>query len=255
MSSADFAIDKPAGRPCPHLDDRLRCGIHAELAPRGFPGCVAYDCFGAGQRLTQETFRGLDWRVAPDVAERLFASLPVLRHLHELLWYLAEAITRTPPGPLHAELVAARHETEHEAAGSGDALLALDLGARHRRVADLLRQTSAQVRGRSAEVRSARGRSAVRRGTELLAADLSGADLRGADLAGALLIGADLRRADLRVADLIGADLRGADLRGADLSTTLFVAPPQVAAATGDGATRLPPAVPRPAHWATHASG
>jgi hypothetical protein len=27
--SSDFAIDKPAGRACPNLQDDFRCGIHA----------------------------------------------------------------------------------------------------------------------------------------------------------------------------------------------------------------------------------
>ncbi len=37
-ASADFAIDKPAGRPCPHLGDDFRCGIHEHLDQRGFHG-------------------------------------------------------------------------------------------------------------------------------------------------------------------------------------------------------------------------
>ena len=30
-ASADFALDKPAGRACPHLQGDSRCGIHADL--------------------------------------------------------------------------------------------------------------------------------------------------------------------------------------------------------------------------------
>jgi uncharacterized membrane protein len=48
-ASADFAIDKPAGAVCPNLEADFRCGIHARLRAEGFPGCTAYDCFGAGQ--------------------------------------------------------------------------------------------------------------------------------------------------------------------------------------------------------------
>ncbi len=73
--------------------------------------------------------------------------------------------------------------------------------------------------------------------------------MRAADLRGALLIGADLRSTDLRMADLLGADLRGADLTGADLADALFVTGPQLTAARGDEATRIPEPVPRPAHW------
>lgn len=60
----DFAIDKPAGTPCPKLDGH-RCGIHASLSDLGFSGCHRYDCQGAGQRVTQELFDTLDWRGSP----------------------------------------------------------------------------------------------------------------------------------------------------------------------------------------------
>src|SRR3954447_11032067 len=90
--SSDFAIDKPAGVPCPHLGGDPRCSIHDRLRPEGFAGCTAYDCFGAGQRLAQETFGGRDWRDHQDVAAPMMAALPVLRGLHELLWYLHDVI-------------------------------------------------------------------------------------------------------------------------------------------------------------------
>ncbi|HEY9106307.1 MAG TPA: hypothetical protein VIN58_06490, partial [Roseateles sp.] len=60
-----FGFDKPAETPCHHLCDDHRCGIHADLIERGFAGCVAFDCLGAGQRLTAqavERFGSADWR-------------------------------------------------------------------------------------------------------------------------------------------------------------------------------------------------
>ena len=42
-ASADFAISKPAGQPCPNLHPDFRCSIHDRLRPRGFGGCTAYD--------------------------------------------------------------------------------------------------------------------------------------------------------------------------------------------------------------------
>jgi len=96
---------------------------------------------------------------------------------------------------------------------------------------------------------SVAGRAPDRRGSDLVGARLRGADLHGASLRGAYLIGADLAGADLRSADLLGADLRGADLSGADLTDALFVTQPQLTAARGDAATRLPSWARRPAHW------
>ena len=47
----------------------------------------------------------------------------------------------------------------------------------------------------------------------------------------------------------MGADLRAADLRGARLERALYVTQPQINAAHGDAATRLPPWLTRPTHW------
>ena len=95
--SSDFAIDKPAGTPCPNLLSTLRCGIHTELRPRGFPGCTVYDCFGAGQYVTEVTFGGHDWRTSPDVAEQMAEVFAVVRILHELMRYAAEAAAFVVP--------------------------------------------------------------------------------------------------------------------------------------------------------------
>jgi hypothetical protein len=84
-ASADFAIDKPAGQPCPNLLPDFRCGIHQRLRQQGFRGCAAYDCFGAGQWVSQVTFGGVDWRQAPDTARPMFDAFAVSRQLHELL--------------------------------------------------------------------------------------------------------------------------------------------------------------------------
>ncbi len=95
-----------------------------------------------------------------------------------------------------------------------------------------------------------KGRRKDRRGADLVGARLGGADLRGANLRGACLIAADLTGADLRGADLIGADLRDTDLTGADLTGAFFLTQPQLNAARGSAATRLPESVTRPGHWA-----
>jgi uncharacterized protein YjbI with pentapeptide repeats len=242
-ASADFAIDKAAGQPCPHLRSDFGCEIHARLRQRGFPGCAAYDCFGAGQRVAQVTFGGRDWRAEPRTAAVMFAAFQAMRQLHELIWHLREARSLRAAAELRGALDEAIAETELLADGGAEALAALDVTAHRRDVQTLL--------GRASELARAGGRrrGRDRRGADLAAADLRRADLAGASLAGACLIGADLRGADLRRADLLGADLRGAHLGGADLSGALFLTPPQVDAARGDAATTLPRTVRRPPHW------
>ncbi|MFB6436835.1 pentapeptide repeat-containing protein [Streptomyces sp. NPDC056411] len=242
-ASADFALDKEAGRPCPNLQTDFRCGIHADLRDRGFAGCTVFDCFGAGQKVSQQTFGGTDWRQAPDTARRMFDTFPVMRQLHELLWYLAEALALPPARPVHAALRAALEETDRLTRGSAEELAGLDVAAHRGEVNALLLRTSELVRAKVP------GRKKERRGADLMGARLRGASLRGANLRGAYLIAADLTGADLRQADLIGADLRGADLSGADLTGALFLTQAQLNAARGDAASTLPPALTRPAHW------
>ena len=245
VASDDFAITKDAGRPCPNLQSDFRCAIHHRLRQKGFPGCAVYDCFGAGQKVAQVTFGGQDWRRTRRIAVQMFEVFTIMRQLHELLWYLTEALTLQQVGPLHDELSLARQATDRLTEGSPKALLQLDVAAHRRVVSSLLRQTSENARFEIQHTKT------DYRGADLIGAKLEGADLRGAGLRGAYLIGADLRRADLRMADLIGADLRGADLGGANLTGSIFLIQSQLDSAKGDDETRLSPSFVRPTHWSS----
>jgi hypothetical protein len=201
-----------------------------------------FDCFGAGQQLTQVTFGGRTWREDPALAAAQFAVLPVMRQLHESLWYLTEALT-LPAAALHDEVRTTLADTDRLTGGSPDDVTRLDISAHRRVVGELLGRVSDLVRAGS--------RGPDRRNADLISRDLRRAGLRDANLRGAYLIGADLRDVDLGTADLLGADLRAADVRGADVSRCLFLTRPQVEAARGDMSTRLPVALERPGHWST----
>jgi uncharacterized protein YjbI with pentapeptide repeats len=256
-ASADFAINKDAGKPCSNLQTDFRCGIHTRLRQSGFPGCTVYDCFGAGQKVSQVTFGGTDWRQAPETASQMFGVFPVVRQLHELLRYLTEALTLHPARALHGELRRQLEETERLTGLGPDALEKLDVATHRQDVNVLLLRTSELVRTEAAgkmkdrkkKDRKMKDRKKDRRGADLVGARLRGADLRGADLRGAYLIAADLTGADLRLADLIGADLRDANLAGADLTGSIFLTQPQLNGAKGDLSTKLPLGLTRPAHW------
>ncbi len=276
-ASADFAISKAAGRPCPHLRPDFGCDIHGRLREQGFAGCARYDCFGAGQQVIQVSYAGRDWRAEPEIAGQMFGVFAVMRQLHELLWYLSEAQALAAARPLHAELADAVTATlaltraspaelggglgpASSQAGRHGEMAGLNVAAHWAGVNALLLRASdlarAQFAGPGANLRgsglSGAGpkrqdlRGADLRGADLRAADLAGADLRdrdlrGASLRGACLIGARLTGADLAGADFTGADLRDADLRGAELRDSLFLTRPALAAARTDAATGLPP--------------
>jgi hypothetical protein len=250
--SSDFAFTKPAGTPCTHLTAAARCDQHTVLRERGMVGCTVFDCFGAGQALTER----VDWRTGD--RELAFAAFPRLRDLHELLRYVVEAAgllaARGQP-PARTQALSAKAAEEDlpdrlraarraiEEAVAGEPAEPADVDALRAAVNPLLTAVSALTRGDGPD----------HRGAQLVGARLT--DLRNASLRGALLIGADLRGADLRGADLTGADLRGADVRGADLRGALFLTTPQLASARGDATTRLPSGFDPPAGWLRAPSG
>lgn len=137
-ASPDFAIDKPAGVPCPHLQPDSRCDIHPSLIERGFSGCMVFDCYGAGQKVSQLTFGGRDRRDDPALAEQMFDAFAVMRTLHDLLWYLAKTLALPSAEPIHNELSEALAETERLTRLSPDRLLRLDVAAQRDKVAALL---------------------------------------------------------------------------------------------------------------------
>ena len=225
----------PAG-----TESDFRCGIHTRLRQEGFQGCTVYDLVGAGQQVSQVTFGGRDWRRAPETARRMFEVFAVVRHLHELLWYLAEALTLERPHGARRTPPRARRDRAARAAQPGR-LVALDVNAYRGRLR-LLSRTSELVR---ADVRAREDRP---RGADLVGEQLRDADLRGANLRGAYLIAADLTGADLRSRP----DRRRSPGRRTHRRRPLhsiFLTQFQLNAATGDVATRLPPALAHPLHW------
>lgn len=235
-ASSGFGNDKPGGTPCQHLAEDNRCGIHSRLRESGWPGCTVFDCFGAGQQLTQVTYAGRSWRDPGTNRGEMAAVLSVVRLLHEALSHLVE-VARRSPSPHAADLL---DLLAGLADGTPDELLALDLDPLLGSVSEELRAASRRVRGDASEG-SAR--------PDLSGQDLRHRDLSGADLRGALLIRADLRGVDLGPADLLGADVRDADVRGARLADVLFLSQSQANALRGNGLTELPAGLSRPGHW------
>lgn len=242
--SADFAFDKDSGTPCRNLQSNYLCGIHNDLRNKGFRGCSAYECFGAGQKVSQSTYNGKDWRTNKYIAQEMFDVYPMMQQLHEMLWYLNEALTIDAAKSIYKELHYCLVETEELTGKSPEFILCIDMNEHRAKVNKLLIRTSELVRAQVTKKHKD-----TRRGMDYLGAKLKGADLKGANLRGALLIAADLRNADLRWSDFIGADFRDTDIRGANLAGSIFLTQAQVNAAKGNKHTKLPATLVRPAHW------
>lgn len=249
-ASADFAIDKEAGKPCTNLQADFRCAIHQTLRLQGFKGCTVFDCFGAGQKVSQATFKGIDWREDPETAKNMFQVFPIMQQLHEMLWYLSEALALKVTHAIHTELNFILDKTKQLTLIDVNALIELDIPSHRASVNSLLLQTSELVRKEALQLKgSKKGTKTDHRGANLMGANLRGATLAGANLRGAYLIAANLRDADLRFTDLIGADFRDANLSGADFTGSIFLTQVQINSAKGDAGTKLPFEFTIPTHW------
>lgn len=250
LKSEDFPINKPAGQPCVHLADSYACTIHSELRERGFKGCTVYDCLGAGQFVSQVTFHGRSWREGEVDGPRMFAIVPIMSQVHELLLYITDILSRDIPEhdarlleTLLEELLSFRELPPEQLTGT--ALMAFRQRARplfvrlslHIR-ANGLKQVGLTLTSRHEQDRA-----------DLIGRNVSRHDVRGTCYRGALLIGANLSGKDLLYVDFMGADVRDLDVRGAVLIDSLFLTQMQVNAMNGDRHTKLAPIYTRPSHW------
>ncbi|QVK18193.1 pentapeptide repeat-containing protein [Mycoplasmatota bacterium] len=253
-ASEGFPTNKEAGKPCINLQSDFTCSVHKNLRNKGLRGCSAYDCFGAGQKVSQVTFGGHDWRQAPKSSKQMFEAFLIMRQLHEMIWYLTQATLLQTDQGIKDEIYSLLNDTEELTHLDTDSLLALDIVAHRTKVNRLLKNTSELVRSnvRNGKNTPSKNRSDNPHQLDYFGVDLRKTNLRGADLRGACLIAANLRGVDLTGADLIGADLRDADISGADLTKCIFLTQAQLNTAKGDSHTKLPVMLIRPTYWSKY---
>jgi hypothetical protein len=135
-----FAFNKPPHSACRHLTLENRCAIHTGLASRGFPGCVAFDCYGAGQRVTQELFNGMSWRTSDETAvQTLFSAYTCCLALHRLMAMLALA-EATVSAPLDAQMRLKRQQLDELCRSEEAKRGSLDIATLQNDVLELVRK-------------------------------------------------------------------------------------------------------------------
>ncbi|MGE6630521.1 pentapeptide repeat-containing protein [Bacillus sp. NPDC077027] len=251
VASSDFPINKPAGTPCMNLQSDYSCQIHSQLREKGFKGCTVFDCLGAGQVVSQVTFNGQSWRENPDIGKKMFQVFPIMEQIHEMIAYVAEALSYDIPDDLADKLRKQLKELQDLTKLDADHLLSLDLVMYRFSLNELLTSASDFVRRNTIDkmpsLRKSKEFNHAR--ADWMGKQLKGKDLRATDFRGAYLIAADMRNTDLRAVNFIGADLRDVNFSGADLSTSMFLTQMQINSAKGDVKTTLPSHIHRPSHW------
>jgi hypothetical protein len=153
--SALFAIDKPAGQACLHLDACGACAIHDARAARGFSGCVRFDCLGAAQRVTQAFFGGRNWMEDRSLVGPMSRAFGILLRAHAYLALLNQAATIHLAPPDRQTLIALRAALEDAGA------CAEDIDALRLRVDDFLSRLRPYVEGKA--LTASRGRAVLER--------------------------------------------------------------------------------------------
>lgn len=247
--SDGFPNDKEAGVPCKNLNKDFTCSLHSSLRDKGLKGCTIYDCFGAGQKVAQVTFKGKDWIELKKLSKDMFEAFLVVRSLHEMMWYLIGALANKSTNSIHDEVKSMIEETSSLANLSYEKLMELNIDNHRNKVNELLKKSSDLIHEDALKIKSKYKSKKINRGFDFIGKDLSKYNLIGADFKGSLLIAANLRDSDLSYANFIGADLRDADISGADLTNSVFVTQIQINSAKGNSKTKLPKNLTRPSYW------
>jgi len=236
-----FPANKEAGTPCKYLDTDFRCKIHSGLADKNYKGCLAYDCFGAGQRTTQLYLPDGTWKTNSEQEDKLFKIFISVYQLHQMLWYLAEAFTLTSDELLIPTIELLISENEQMVQQSMDHIAMPDLSEYRLKVNKVLKQISTEI--------SANASSNQIHGINYLGKNFKKANLDRKNFSMSLMIAADFSGCSLRKTNFLGADLRDANIKNTDLSKSIFLTQMQLNSAIGNSNTKIPINLSRPATW------
>ncbi|WP_047834136.1 pentapeptide repeat-containing protein [Robinsoniella sp. RHS] len=241
--SEGFPNDKPAGKPCTNLMSDFSCAVHKKLMQYNLKGCMAFDCLGAGQKVTSDIYGGVSWKQRPEAASEIFQVFLAVWQLHQMVWYLAEAAAVIPAEKLAEDIDALITEYKNMTALPPDQILQIDIEEYRTRV-NLILKKAEELTANSI----APGKNTVRR-SDNMGKNFKKANLDGQDLSMSLLIAANLEGCSLFGTNFLGADMRDTNIRNADLSESLFLTQAQVNAAQGNENTKLPKTLCRPKSW------
>lgn len=240
MKTDGFPANKDAGIPCRHLMTDFRCDTHSTLASKQLKGCMAYDCFGAGQKVTQECYFDVDWKSAPEKASEIFNVFRVVFQLHQMEWYLLEANSLTTDTHTKEKIETLISENEQITSKSPIEILNFGIEDYQVRVNKILKQicdTTSKPSSNGKHSKDSFGR------------DFKRANLDGVDFSMAFLIAANLEGCSLHGTNFLGADMRDANVKNTDLSSCLFLTQMQINSSKGNASTKLPSKLSHPASW------
>ncbi len=241
--SDGFPTDKAAGKPCVNLMSDFSCSIHSELIECKMKGCLAYDCFGAGQMVTQSIYHSSDWKSMPEISEQMYKVFLIVWQLHQMLWYLVEASSLVSDSDIKNDIDALINENENITKLSPDEILNFDIDKYKSKINNILWNVTKLVSNAN------NTRSINKKTVDFIGKNFKKQNLDGRDLSMTLLIAANLEGCRLYGTNFLGADLRDANIKNTDLSKSIFLTQGQINSAIGNKNTILPSYLSLPISW------
>ncbi len=239
-----FPDNKNAGIPCNHLQHDYKCKIHSTLSKRGLKGCMAYDCFGAGQQITSHLAEPPNWKVlSSKETKTIFDSFSNIMQVHQVLWYLTVASTLGLEKSKKEQISLLLNQGKELTSQSLEILQNMDIKSFREKSSLVLRKICLNIANKF----SAHGKSDSN--PNYMGKNFKQKNLIGKDFSMSLLIAANLEGANLLGANFLGADMRDTNIKNTDLSHSLFLTQIQINAARGNENTVLPPYLYAPISW------
>lgn len=237
-----FPEDKSEGKPCINLQKDFRCKIHRELEKNKMKGCIGYDCFGAGQQVTQFIYFGQTWQDVPKQAKEIFDVFIVVFQLYQIRYFLLESMAIFPAKALKNDVKALIEENEMICNCKPKDIIMFDIKNYRDRVNVLLKQVCSLLQ-KSLCCENKKCPS------DFLGRNFKDKDMRGLDLSTKLLIAANFNNCVFDGTIFLGADTRDADFSNADLKDAVFLSQGQINSAKGNRNTKLPQYLDYPVTW------
>jgi hypothetical protein len=205
-------------------------------------GCLAYDCFGAGQIVTA-LYERENWRSNPKIAQEIFEVFIKVFNLQQILWFLSEILTLMPAKALWEKSYIYMNQLDFLIQSSPKDILNFDLGEFRENVNPLLKDTGEIIKR---EVFYTNG---IIKKKDFIGHNFKKARLDGYNFSSSLLIAANLEGCSLTGSNFIGADLRDTNIKNADLRESIFLTQGQINAAKGNQNTCIPKHLIKPLSW------
>ncbi|MCM0650049.1 pentapeptide repeat-containing protein [Clostridium swellfunianum] len=237
-----FPENKKAGKPCTKLENDYRCKIHHELEKFNMKGCIGYDCFGAGQHVTQCIYKGETWQTSEEKSKEIFDVFVIIFQLYQIRYFLEESKIIIPAKELWSDIENLIHENEALCNSTPQSILDIDIESYRNKANIILKQVSYFIIKSFKNINN-------KMVTELLGKNFKKRNMSGLDLSMKLLIASNFDSCIFDGTIFLGADTRDANFSNADLREAVFLTQGQINSAKGNRSTKLPKHLDYPVTW------